>query len=84
MDAGTLGWSKVNAYWQSVLQSEYEAMLREADPLTRHYLLTERAAFLASVSARNALYLAYYPGENALADELAARMIQQAALGLCK
>ena len=84
MDAGTLGWSKVNAYWQSVLQNQYEALLREADPLTRHYILTERAAFLASVSARNALYLAYYPGENALADELAARMIQQAALGLCK
>ncbi|MBQ3668105.1 MAG: hypothetical protein II920_02645, partial [Clostridia bacterium] len=76
-------WDKAAAYWQGDLDGEYKTLIDKADPLERHHLLTEKAALLAVIKNRRALYDAYYADE-LISAQLTARLIQQSAMSLCK
>lgn len=78
-----LAWEKAKALWQTEMNGKFDALIKEAEPQAKHVLIVERAAFLAQVSARAALYDAYYP-DGSPAAEIALRMVMEKAMSLCK
>ena len=82
-DAGRMGVDKAATYWTSAAQGSYENLIRAAQPLAGHYLMTERAAFTAVLNARRALYDAYY-GDELLSAQLVYRLAQQWAMTVCE
>ena len=78
----SIAWDKAAAYWQANLDGQYEALKKEADGELKYALTVERAAYLAVVKTRAALYETYYP-DCAPVKELTTRMIEEKALSLC-
>ena len=74
---------KESAYFTGEIKNEYAFLTKNAEPLLRHTLTVEEAAYLALVKAHTALYRVYYPDAERTIALLNNRMLKEKALDLC-
>ena len=79
-----LAWDRSRALWQNVLDGEYAGRISSADPVLRHRLLREQAAFNACLNTRAALYAMLYPEDELTLKELCAGLVRNKAMEMCK
>ena len=84
LTAGDEGaYEKACAYLSAELDALYDKLIANAEPMTRHLLLKEKAALLGCAKAQRNVYLGLYPGDETLAGELALRLLEERIASLC-
>ena len=79
-----VAFDRMRALWQNTLSGEYQEKIAKADPLLKHQLLKEQAAFNACTQTRAALYALLYPESELTQKELSANLAYHKAIELCR